>query len=195
MVVFGGFEKGVRTNSTIVFDFETKTWQEVKLHSKSLPAPRAGHSAVVVDDAMYIFGGKDDENEKLKDLWRFDLNNQNWQQLDSPDNSVAARSGHSCCVFNNHLIVFGGIQEITKELDDTIVFNLKTGKWTQLYSPSKDGALAETSSKFSTGSGKLHGTHSPGGRHLGSPNKSFSPTKLGKHHLGGNPQGAPAVTT
>ena len=37
------------------------------------PVGRSGHSAVLYENGMYIFGGKDDDNNKLNDLWRFDL--------------------------------------------------------------------------------------------------------------------------
>lgn len=130
MVVFGGFEQGVRTNKTIVYDFLTKTWSEVEYDTKGVaPVPRAGHSAVVHRDGMFVFGGKDDENEKLKDLWRLDLEHNSWTRLDSPDSAVAPRSGHSCCVYGDHLLIFGGIQEITKELDDCLVYHIIEEKW------------------------------------------------------------------
>lgn len=34
------------------------------------------------------------------------------------------RCGHSSAVYNGHLVVFGGIYEITKELNDCYIFNL-----------------------------------------------------------------------
>ena len=74
MVVFGGFERGVRQNSMIAYNIEKGEW-EVLLPDKDskLPQPRAGHSAIVYDDKMYVFGGKDEDNEKLKDLWCFEF--------------------------------------------------------------------------------------------------------------------------
>lgn len=38
------------------------------------PPRRAGHSGVVFGDSIYIFGGKDDDNYKLNDLWEFNIN-------------------------------------------------------------------------------------------------------------------------
>ena len=38
------------------------------------PKPRSGHSSVIYEHAMWVFGGKDDDNNKLNDLWRLDLN-------------------------------------------------------------------------------------------------------------------------
>jgi len=38
-----------------------------------MPKPRSKHSSVIYKNGMYVFGGKDQENNKLNDLWRLDL--------------------------------------------------------------------------------------------------------------------------
>jgi hypothetical protein len=40
-----------------------------------------------------------------------------------------ARSGHSSAVFNNKMYIFGGILELTHELNDLIVFDFETKKF------------------------------------------------------------------
>lgn len=75
MVIFGGFERGVRKNSIIQYHFDNNLWEKIEHKSEEAPIPRAGHSAVIYDNKMYIFGGKDEDNEKLKDLWSFDFTN------------------------------------------------------------------------------------------------------------------------
>jgi N-acetylneuraminic acid mutarotase len=68
---------------------------------------------------MFIFAGKDEENNKLNDLWMFNFNDYIWSQIEPESNNVPlSRSGHSCTMYNDYLIVFGGIHEVTKELDD-----------------------------------------------------------------------------
>lgn len=83
MYIFGGFRRGVRTNSILVFDFTTDKWEkEIEandLPNKVAPKPVAGHSAQVFEDSMYIFGGKDNENEKIKDFWKFDFKMNQWE--------------------------------------------------------------------------------------------------------------------
>lgn len=71
MYIFGGFNRGIRQNSVIVLDFETNKWSPLKV-TGTVPQPRAGHSAVMYKSKMYVFGGKDEDNEKLKDLWVLD---------------------------------------------------------------------------------------------------------------------------
>ena len=77
-ILFGGFVNGERMNKTYVFNLKTNEWRLLQIQGENCPCPRAGHSAVVFQnddsDYMYIFGGKDEENDKRNDLWRLDLN-------------------------------------------------------------------------------------------------------------------------
>lgn len=82
---------------------------------------------------MYIFGGKDEDNEKLKDFWRFDFEACSWEQLKCEEPSIAARSGHSSEIYGDYLIIFAGIHEVTKELDDLAVYSFKKQKWIHLF--------------------------------------------------------------
>ena len=72
---------------------------------------------------MYIFGGKDEDNEKLKDLWTFDLINNTWSEIECDSSMIVSRSGHSACIYGDYMLLFGGIHEVTKELDDMIAYN------------------------------------------------------------------------
>ena len=101
MYIFGGFENGIRKNSVIIYDFQTKTWEDPIECGNKGPAPRAGHSSCVYNGKIYIFGGKDEDNEKLKDLWSFDMETRAWTQYQSPQDSFLSRSGHTACVFNH----------------------------------------------------------------------------------------------
>jgi N-acetylneuraminic acid mutarotase len=76
MIIFGGFVEGELVNSTFKFNFKTSEWKLVT--SLVLPSSRAGHSAIVHQSYMYVFGGKDESNQKLNDLWRLDLNTDEW---------------------------------------------------------------------------------------------------------------------
>jgi len=53
------------------------------------------------------------------------------------------RSGHSACIYKNYMLLFGGIFEITKELNDLYLYDLEKNKWIQLFeetsSPKKGG--------------------------------------------------------
>jgi N-acetylneuraminic acid mutarotase len=85
-------------------------------------------SVGVHDAKMYIFGGQEDDNKKLNDLWCFDMQTNQWGQVDQSGNSYkpTPRSGHSTVVYGDKMYIFGGILELTKELNDLVVFDFET---------------------------------------------------------------------
>jgi N-acetylneuraminic acid mutarotase len=79
--------------------------------------PRAGHSAIIYNDSMVIFGGRDEYNNKLNDIWQFNFSSYTWESKED-GNPPAGRSGHSASLYKDMMVIFGGIVEVTKELDD-----------------------------------------------------------------------------
>ena len=74
MVIFGGFCQGTRTNDVAIFNIPANIWTNVKIHrGDPVPCARSGHSAAIYKGQMYIFGGKNDDAEKLDDLWVFNI--------------------------------------------------------------------------------------------------------------------------
>jgi len=90
---------------------------------------------VMYEGKMHIFGGKDEDNEKLLDFWAFDFASGSWAKLefDVENTTIVSRSGHSACIYDDHMIVFAGIHEVTKELDDMAAYSFKNKKWTHLF--------------------------------------------------------------
>ena len=74
MIVFGGFENGFRTNDVCIYHIHSNVWSKCAMNEgQNQPCPRSGHSAVFYSGHMFVFGGKDDDSEKLDDLWTFSL--------------------------------------------------------------------------------------------------------------------------
>jgi hypothetical protein len=149
MYLFGGFIDGDRVDCVFKFNFKSGEWKAlIVADGDPKPSARAGHSAVCYIEEesgrayMYVFGGKDNEDNKLNDLWRMSLDTETWEAVhldDSlPQQVPMGRVGHSSAIYNGHLVVFGGIFEITKELNDSHIFNLKTRVWTKLCSAASD---------------------------------------------------------
>lgn len=130
MVIFGGFEEGERTNSVAIYNMKTNIWQAINLPEQALqPCPRSGHAAAFTDGTLYVMGGKDSDSNKLNDLWSFNLKGQFWTQLQPDTELPCIRSGHSMCAYDGNLVVFGGIIEVTKELNDLWGYCLSSNKW------------------------------------------------------------------
>ena len=72
----------------------------------------------------------------MLDLWAFDFTKNQWEQIDftlDAEVQIASRSGHSASIFQDRMIVFAGIHEVTHELDDMAAYNFKTKKWVHLF--------------------------------------------------------------
>lgn len=80
MIVFGGFDGGYRNNQVYSLNLKTSQWSHLKAKGEE-PCARTGHSAVVHENQMFVFGGKNDENEKLSDTWIFNIREQTWTQV------------------------------------------------------------------------------------------------------------------
>lgn len=74
-LIFGGFVEGSRVNECYICNKKGNTlnWRLVADKSAEKPCIRASHSSVVHNNKCYIFGGQDDDNNKLSDLWCLDI--------------------------------------------------------------------------------------------------------------------------
>jgi len=51
-----------------------------------------------------------------------------WNELSitkEPELGLLQRNGHTSVIYNEKMIVFGGIMEVTQELDDMVVLDLR----------------------------------------------------------------------
>ncbi|CAG9331517.1 unnamed protein product [Blepharisma stoltei] len=128
MVVFGGFAEGVRSNTVYILNLSTQKWKRAQTDEE--PSPRSNHSSVVYNHCLYIFGGSDDEGEKLCDLWKLDLRTYHWEKIIGHGQIPTGRSGHSAIVFKDDMVIFGGMRDITKETNDMFSFDFLTNTWT-----------------------------------------------------------------
>ena len=114
------------------------TWTKIEpTNAKNArPMERVGHSAVLHNDkTLVVFGGKNEDNEKMNDTWTFDLSTKTWTKIEiaDKDSIPSHRSGHSAVMSGDYMMIFGGIFEITKELNDAYLFDIKTHKWILFY--------------------------------------------------------------
>ena len=72
---FGGRGDPCHFNDTWSFNISTRKWTELQC-TGSIPSPRAGHAAVVIDDVMYVFGGCTHDESYLGDLTAFNLSSK-----------------------------------------------------------------------------------------------------------------------
>jgi len=80
---------------------------------------------VHLNGKCYIYGGMDDDNNKLNDVWELDLASGTWRHLELGASSYQpiGRSGHSADIFNGKMYIFGGIYELAKEINEMMMFD------------------------------------------------------------------------
>ena len=72
---FGGTDGRYHYNDTWMFDVTTRNWTELQC-TGYIPSPREGHASALVDDVMYVFGGRGVDGADLSDLTAFKLSSE-----------------------------------------------------------------------------------------------------------------------
>ena len=115
-----------------------------------IPTPREGHAAAIVDDIMYIFGGRGVDHRDIGELGAFRIQRQStsadsffasltechiekrWFRFRNMGPEPSPRSGHAMASVNNVVFVLGGLgSNDTAFRDQSVVHVLETGKSAQ----------------------------------------------------------------
>lgn len=128
---FGGYVNGSRVNEVIHCKHEGNGFNAKSICSEQGPSARASMSVGQNGKDVYLFGGQEDDNKKMNDLWCFDCDACSWSQIELENDASlpTPRSGHSTVVHGQKMYIFGGILELTKELNDLCVFDFATKKF------------------------------------------------------------------
>lgn len=89
-----------------------------------VPSPRASHSLNFVSGCLLLFGGGCEGGRHLDDTWVAYMDNDlkrilKWEKISS--GIPSGRFGHSCVVFGDSLVLFGGINDNGARKNDTWV--------------------------------------------------------------------------
>ncbi|XP_021889002.1 F-box/kelch-repeat protein At1g51550 isoform X2 [Carica papaya] len=160
LVLFGGgCEGGRHLDDTWVAhtgkDFQRMLkWQKV---TSGVPSGRFGHTCVVIDNYLVLFGGINDRGDRLNDTWVGQVSGHDnfgitlsWRLLDVVSSVPPPRGAHaSSCIDNQKMVIHGGIGMHGVRLDDTWVLelseSLQSGTWHQIVtSPSPPARSGHT---------------------------------------------------
>uniref|UniRef100_A0A8B9HYD6 Uncharacterized protein n=1 Tax=Anser brachyrhynchus TaxID=132585 RepID=A0A8B9HYD6_9AVES len=137
MYIYGGY-LGIRGISQEFwsFHFDTRKWLCVSTSPhNSGPGPRHGHSAVVYQTGMYLFGGLMGLSEQ-KDFWKWDFINSSWYNIRTSQGPPPV-VGHASVVFKDSMLVFGGGISNSSPNDDLWKYHFHTQTWKKLSSITK----------------------------------------------------------
>ncbi|KAL5343363.1 hypothetical protein BJX70DRAFT_353954, partial [Aspergillus crustosus] len=104
---FGGTNGLEWFNDVWAFDPRANSWSQLDCVG-FIPTPREGHASAIVNDVMYVFGGRTDEGIDLGDLAAFRISTRRWYSFQNMGPAPSPRSGHSMTAFGKHIIVLAG---------------------------------------------------------------------------------------
>ncbi|KAF8640758.1 hypothetical protein AX17_000408 [Amanita inopinata Kibby_2008] len=107
IIIFGGTDGQYHYNDTWSYDIQSRKWTELQCIG-FIPLAREGHAAAVVDDVIYIFGGRGVDGKDLNDLAAFKISNQRWYMFQNMGPAPSGRSGHSMASTGTKVYVLGG---------------------------------------------------------------------------------------
>ncbi|XP_067009770.1 kelch domain-containing protein 3 isoform X2 [Anabrus simplex] len=94
-----------------------------------VPYQRYGHTAVAYGTKIYVWGGRNDE-AACNILFCFDTVTLQWSCPPVSGMIPGARDGHSACIIDHCMYVFGGFEEeIDRFSQDVHALDLRTMKW------------------------------------------------------------------
>jgi len=113
IVMYGGWDGKKWLSDVYIMDTMSLEWTELAV-TGSVPPPRCGHSATMIEKRLLIFGGRGGAGPIMGDLWALkgiteeDNETPGWTQLKLPGQSPSPRCGHSITSGGPYLLLFGG---------------------------------------------------------------------------------------
>jgi hypothetical protein len=136
VLLFGGTD-GSLDDETWVYDLSGGTWTQRFPSSK--PSARYDHAMTYIGgDQVLLFGGYDGSVDD--ETWVYDLSENTWTQQ-SPSSSPSVRSSHAMAyIGGDQVLLFGGYPGCFPLDDQTWVYDVSDGTWTQQSPSSKPSA-------------------------------------------------------
>ncbi|XP_064455333.1 uncharacterized protein LOC135366533 isoform X2 [Ornithodoros turicata] len=137
LYVFGGEIGFASTGETPlwIFDLATSVWRKQSSRcgigsggDGSSPSGRRGHSSVVYNGAMHLYGGYQDLRGSSSELWRFHFDTEQWELVCQAEEIPPARHNHSCVVYEGAMWVYGGMTDL-QERADFWRYHFATNQW------------------------------------------------------------------
>ncbi|XP_065494027.1 leucine-zipper-like transcriptional regulator 1 homolog isoform X1 [Caloenas nicobarica] len=126
LCIFGGMVDSAFTQAKIplwIYDIDSARWTECRTvpaeTESSAPTNRRGHSAVVYQSSMYIYGGYFGIRGISQEFWTFHFDTRKWECVSSPSHSPGPgpRHGHSAVVYRTGMYLFGGLMGLSEQKD------------------------------------------------------------------------------
>nr|XP_035151555.1 kelch domain-containing protein 3 isoform X1 [Callithrix jacchus]XP_035151556.1 kelch domain-containing protein 3 isoform X1 [Callithrix jacchus] len=140
---FGGYCSGedyetLRQIDVHIFNAVSLRWTKlppvkpaIRGKAPVVPYMRYGHSTVLIDDTVFLWGGRNDTEGACNILYAFDVNTHKWFTPRVSGTVPGARDGHSACVLGKIMYIFGGYEQLADCFSNDIhKLDTSTMTWT-----------------------------------------------------------------
>lgn len=139
LYLFGGKKKDNYLEDLWRYKPNKNAWKKVICENASQIKARSGHSAIALKGCMYVFGGEVQYHAEphsytkvVNDLLIYHPNVMRWTtHSKSTETVIPARKHHAVAIYEQVMLIHGGIGSVGNYLNDIWVFN--TGKFHSAY--------------------------------------------------------------
>ena len=137
-VLFGGNFNPSLSNDVWIVNINEKIgeWKKISFKNDVGPSPRLYHTCLKCNygknkGVLFIFGGRDSNENPLNDIWSLSLNeDQSWswnRAIIKSNNEIVPRYNHSMILYNELMIILGGRGHHSNNVPlPTEVYNIET---------------------------------------------------------------------
>ncbi|KAJ6255183.1 kelch repeat domain [Anaeramoeba flamelloides] len=126
--LFGGTNGKMRFDDLHLYLISDNVWKNNPETYGDPPTKRSGHSASVIENQIWIFGGRSEKGNFLNDLYCFDTDTYTWYNIEMDGLRPRPRAWHTGNFIDDQLIIFGG-GSFSKTFNDVWVYSLTGENW------------------------------------------------------------------
>jgi dynein heavy chain, axonemal len=167
MLVWGGIGEKSRFDDTYILQLEDETWSWSEQKPEgTLPAPRSYHTATLIGNRVYMFGGYGGHGQRRQhfdDVHVLDLDLNAWLGqgqgfevnreggLKTEGAPPAPRGNHTTSLIEKTFLCVMGGRDSTQYFSDTCMLDTKTMTWSQIRAHPNPGAPTRICSHLAAG--------------------------------------------
>jgi len=154
ILIFGGLDRRKRFNDVWILDGKNRAWEKPVIQGEG-PCPRAHHSATLVGNSIWIYGGYSGHGKLSSDMFLLDLGGEDitpdfnnpeggktpmcWKQPQIHGKGPGPRFDHCSTLFPGKFVIFGGQDNVEMKRDihymdvETMTWAEESGLSPQIY--------------------------------------------------------------
>ena len=133
MLIYGGSGLGPKNAKhwQCFYELDLLTWEWTKLKPENnLPSARDSHTAVLIENDVYIFGGSGSTIKQNDEFHKFNINTRSWKRIAAEGTQPRGRESHTATVlYGKYMVIYGGLESHQDAVTNTYVYDLEKQKW------------------------------------------------------------------